>query len=322
MTPLFIEYANADLEKNPEDILMVLEAALKFNRENAGPQDPYQQNINFLHHAVFNDVINTCVILHPQINSSYPYVYAGSETNACTGAFKNEFILAGERDPVRTVPFNRDTRRIALEGSIFWATHKEGCDGCNFNQAYERDQICGIEDKKITCLVCDQRFFMAALHKIIFDGSLDALAPFRQVAGRIINTNPFPEGSTLKACSCVDPCLTTFEPDSQQFSTFIMGVVGHDLILFLTQDSSNIDRIGTCRNCGDFFVKHDLRMVNCLPCIGKETKEAKNARQWEKRKRQKKNKRKAAIEHWVSKGEDRAEVEAWSEEDLYFFEKV
>jgi hypothetical protein len=257
MDHLFIKYVNADLEKHPEDILMVLEAAIKFNQENAGPQDPYHQNIHFFPLDVFSKVENICKILHSDINSSYPYVYARSEINAFTEEFKRGFT-----------PVDGDTRLIALDGSIFWAAHNDGCHGCNFNQVYERDKVCGADETEITCLVCDQRFFKAALYQII-NGSLDALVPFQEAAGRIIKTGHLPEGTTLKACSWVDPYLMTFEPNRQQFSTFIMGIVGHNLISFLNQDSTNKNRIGVCRVCKRFFVAHRLGMVNCQSCKNK-----------------------------------------------------
>jgi hypothetical protein len=169
---------------------------------------------------------------------------------------------------------------------------------------YERDKVCGADETEITCLECDQRFFIAALRQIILEKkrisnsylekgyskkeadaqankelSLDALMPFQEAAGRIIRTGHFPEGNSLKPCSGVESCLMTFEPNRQQFSTFVMGIIGHNLTSFLIQDSTNIDRIGLCRNCGDFFIKHDLRMVNCTTCRGKETPEALRERQ-------------------------------------------
>jgi hypothetical protein len=284
---LFIDYANADLRENPEDILMVLEAAKDFNQDHAGPQDPYQQNTNFLHHIVFSNVVNTCESLRSFIKSGsgYPYIYATNEISCCTGAYEKEFTPPGERYPVKSFPVDADARLIALEGSVFWAIHNDGCHGCNFNQVYERDKVCGADETEITCLECDQRFFIAALHQIIIDHSLGALVPFQEAAGRIIKTGHFPEGSSLKPCSWVEPCLMTFEPNRQQFSTFVAAVLWHDINRFLSQEKAKstspepTDLIKQCRICGKFFIASRSNATNCSDCIGKEPPEALKERQ-------------------------------------------
>ncbi len=139
MQDLFIKYANADLENHPEQLMFVFERAKAFNREYSVHQDPYLQNVSYPHPEIFRSVINTCEALSPHLESSYPELYAMSEVRVCNGESSEKII-----------PFDREIRLIALEGSFFWAVSDGGCKACRFNDCFERDQI--RSGRKINCV--------------------------------------------------------------------------------------------------------------------------------------------------------------------------
>jgi hypothetical protein len=316
MTPLFIEYANTDLRKNPEFLLKISEH-LDWHyyeiHEQAGHIPWSEQHLNGeliffnspvgcgkpnFEHMVKKLLSHYGAIKNDMNTTGYPYIYAGSVQNRYKGYLDTALEIC------------------ACEGAFYWAMNDKGCYGCRYNdlsthfdpdwEYFEIHEQAGhipptdaelkggqrdhfLENGKIPCFVCDWLAFRQMLSakvagkavKANFHDLIQAYNEFNH------KETAFRKGGFLEDFEYLS--LDTDNPDwliaPQRFSQVVMAVLMDDIMNHISQKPAKktspdpTDLIKQCRICNKFFIASRSNATNCDDCKGKEPPEVWRERQ-------------------------------------------
>jgi hypothetical protein len=268
---LFIEYANADLRKNPEFLLKISEYLDRHYyriHEKAGHVPWSEQHLNNDDIVYFNKPVGRGC---PDFEAIVKKLL--SVTAASCRSYKGGLGTQAEF--------------CACEGAFYWAMHDHGCDECQYNWPGQREVF--HRDGEIPCFVCDWLAFKEVLRdkaagKDVNPGFHDLLQAYNELKHKetVIRKKGFLEDFEYLSLNLNNQDWLIAP---QRFSQIVMAVLMDDIRTLLTRDRAKstspepTDLIKQCRICGKFFIAPKSDSKNCADCTGKETQKAWRERQ-------------------------------------------
>lgn len=295
----FIEYANTDLRKNPEFLLIFsdyLDCHYQEIHEEAGYipsfKAPPLDDPVFFHRPVGHGGGGIKRIIEKLISDYESLKVHLDEVCPTAILYHAANIKWLDKDNWEAV-----INTCACEGAFYWAMHAQGCrDKCKYNMMGERDPF--NQARENACFICDWMAFRDMLSRWAAGGDIlpdhqGLVEAFNQLNHREYAIRKNGSLENYEYLSLLENMDWFSAP--QRFSQIVLAVLWHDINRFLSQEKAKKNSpdpaqlIKQCRICGKFFIAPKSISTNCDNCGGKETPEALRKRQANRRAKNERN---------------------------------